>query len=67
MIKNVKKKGRVQQLPDSHLYTLLEQRESGEKIKYELSANIVAYIISRRLQLMKATVLAESSLYLNFS
>ena len=40
MINNVKKKGRVRHLPDSRLYTSLEQGEPGEKIKYmELSAN----------------------------
>jgi hypothetical protein len=31
---SVKKKGRVQHIPDSCLYTLLEQRETSEKIKY---------------------------------
>ena len=45
MIKNFKKKGRMLHIPDSHLYTSLEQRESGEKIKYiELSANTVTFI-----------------------
>ena len=49
MIKNVKKKGRVQHLPDSYLWTLPEWRESGENIKYkELSANTVAFISCRR-------------------
>jgi hypothetical protein len=43
MIKNVRKKGRVQHVPDSRLRTSLEWREPGEKIKYiELSANIVS-------------------------
>ena len=37
-------------------------------MKYkELSANTVAFVNSGRLQLTKATVLAESSLYLIFS
>ena len=35
MIKNVKKKGRVRHLPDSRLYTSLEQKEPGEKIIYQ--------------------------------
>ena len=40
MTKNVKKKGRVWHLPDSCLYTSLEQKEPSEKMKYkELSAN----------------------------
>ena len=34
MIKNVKKKGIVQHLPDSLLNISLEQKEPGEKIKY---------------------------------
>ena len=73
MIKNVKKKGRVRHLPDSHLQKSPKRRESGEKIKYKigLSVNAVAFIGCRCrlcLQLMKATVLAESSiLYFIFS
>ena len=36
---NVKKKGSLLRLPDSCLYTSLDRRESGEKMKYkELSA-----------------------------
>ena len=48
VIKNVKKKGRVQHQPDSRLQTLLEQKEPSEKMKYkELSANTVAFISCR--------------------
>ena len=35
MLKNFKKKGRVQHLPDSSLYTSLEQRVPGENMKYK--------------------------------
>jgi hypothetical protein len=52
MIKNVKKKARVQHLPDSCLHTSLEWRESSEKIKYIQS-----------LQLMKATLLPNGSIF----
>ena len=45
----------MRRLPDSRLWTSLERTESGEKIKYV------------DLQLMKATVLAESSIYFIFS
>ena len=42
MIKNVKKKGRVQHLPDSCLWKSLEQKEPSEMMKYkELLANTV--------------------------
>ena len=39
MIKNVKKKGRVQHLPGSCLKTSLEQREPGAKMKYMSTAD----------------------------
>ena len=67
MIKNVKKKGRMQHLPDSCLQILPEWREPSENLKHiELLANTVTFISCIRLQLMKATVLAESSIFYFF-
>ena len=58
MIKNVKKKGRVQHLPYSCLQTSLEWREPREKMKYkEFSANTVAFI-SCRCRLTKVLAVA---------
>ena len=51
MRKKVKKKGRVQHLPDSCLQTSLEQKEPGKKMKYKelsISAKAVAFISCRR-------------------
>ena len=62
MLKNFKQKGRVQHLPYLHLQTSWR--------KYiEISANTVPFMCCRlRLsELMKATVLAESSIYFIFS
>ena len=48
MQKIVKKKGRVRHLPDSCLYTSLERKERGERMKYkEPSANTMAFISCR--------------------
>ena len=50
----------MQHLPDSHLWTLLEQKEPGVKMKYkELSANTVIFIICRRIPMNNKQVSSE--------